>query len=645
MKKTNVGYQNLKSNFGENLLLAIMSKDVLSVDLFDTLLLRLVFKPVDIFKIIEEKSKQIGFFEARIDAELKARQAFNSRNIAEVSLEEIYEFLPIHYKHLMQEEIDTEIENIVLNNEIAALLNWASRMQKRIVFLSDMYLPEEALIKILDKFDFNFEYKLILSSSHRTSKADGSSYSLLKSLCGSPETILHIGDSEWSDIFMARKAGIEAFHYKRPADRLIDELALTTELASIVLENESIEFSRFLAIATIKRVNENWKPIELANFLGVWLLGPISISLLKWLEDDAITHKRKAVNFLGRDFFALYNLAKQYKYFDSSQIDLQYINASRRSWVFPFLPDSLSDEIFRDVEEIEVVNFLSMFSMSNAVRERIAKSLTIENISIVDRGNIQSVFSTYPEILNSLIEEQINLAEYWMRAGLLEIEPPVLADLGWSGSIVHSLNTYRIERGLVPADVKFFGHFASPLSLPLFQGFLLENSEPKDLYGVIHKHIDIFELMFTAQYPQVKRFKKIAETIVPELETLSLVEESRISQQQQIQEHADEFFTIAMQNGLVNFSKSFAQLQVHLSCQVLELKYSGDLKATNVLTSAFVGKGKQEVLNLDFKLRKKYLNYFRALVNLMHRREYNLILLKILTLARRFLTNLMRERK
>lgn len=639
MNKINTGYQNLKAIFGENLLLTIMNKDVLSVDLFDTLLLRLVFRPVDIFRIVEEKSNQMGFFEARIDAEINARQTFKSRNVPEVTLEEIYEFLPASYRNLMQDEIDTEIENIVLNPEIEALLKWTAKMQKKIIFLSDMYLPQEVLINIIDKFDFNFEYELILSSSHRTSKADGSSYSLLKSLCESTDSILHIGDSEWSDVLMAKNAGIDAYHYKRPADRLIEELGLTTELNPVILENESLEFSRFIAIATMKRISENWKPIELENFLGVWLLGPISIALLKWLEDDAIIQKQKSVNFLGRDFFALYNLAKQYDYFNGNQFQLHYVNASRRSWVFPFLPDSLSDEIFRDTEEIEVLSFLTMFSMSDDVRDKLARSLVANKVLIVNRDNILDVFSSFPEILDSLREEQNNLAKYWVKVGLLETEPPVLADLGWSGSIVQSLNSYRTEMGLAPAIVRFFGHFASPLSLPIYQGFLLENSEPQDLYMVIHKHIDIFELMFTAQYPQVKRFKEIADSVVPELESLSPIEETRISQQQIVQEHADEFFSIAMKSGVKYFSKSFAQQQVRLACQVLEIKYSEDLKNAKFLTSAFVGQGHQYVKKVEYKPGGKYLDYLQFLVVLLRRRKYKLILLKILIFAKRFLTN------
>ena len=47
--------------------------DVVSFDIFDTLLKRNVEEPTDIFKYVEKKYNRLGFFDERIEAENKAR--------------------------------------------------------------------------------------------------------------------------------------------------------------------------------------------------------------------------------------------------------------------------------------------------------------------------------------------------------------------------------------------------------------------------------------------------------------------------------------------------------------------------------------------------------------------------------------------
>ena len=631
--------------FGEDLLQKVIRKDVISVDLFDTLLLRLVHKPTDIFRVIEENFQKKGFWEARTSAEIKAREFSSSKNISEVTLEEIYTYIADEFKNLISEEIATEIENIVLNPEIAALLNWATMMQKKIVFLSDMYLPQETISKILKQFEFNFEFQLILSSHHRTSKADGTSYDLLKEISGSPNTILHIGDSEWSDVLMANKAGIDSFHYKRPGDRLIDELNLGKYFLEFTSNFQSLELSRFLAIATIKRIREGWRTITTEDFLGTWLLGPISIALLEWLESELTNQDKEHIYFLGRDFYGLHQVAKRHKYFAEGTMSLKYLNASRRSWVFPFLPNTLSDEVFRDSEYFEVRHFLSFFSLSEQHKDDIYVSLSEKKIHSVSRSNLSTVFSSYPSILNSLEEERKALVRYWEDMGLLDEAPPTLADLGWSGSIVNSLNSYRVSLGLRPAQAKFFGHFASSLPLENFNGFIIENSTPEDLYLALRKQIDAFELMFTGQYPQVKRFKEIGGSVVPEFEKLSPEEMSRISKQEMIQVSGDQFMSIAIDSGFEQWSIDFLQNQVRIVCLALDTKFPDIAYPGVTHTSAFIGAEGFEREISGTKRQKPMKSYLYVLSSLLRKRDFKSIIKKTKVLVIRLLANRKNDKK
>ena len=70
-----------------------MSYDVISIDIFDTLVLRKTYKPTDVFLFMDKwfmelSGRQFDFSHARIHAEATARKV---SKFEEVTLDEIYE--------------------------------------------------------------------------------------------------------------------------------------------------------------------------------------------------------------------------------------------------------------------------------------------------------------------------------------------------------------------------------------------------------------------------------------------------------------------------------------------------------------------------------------------------------------------------
>ena len=55
--------------------------DIVSFDIFDTLLKRNIENPTDVFRYMEKKYNKVGFFQKRIEAEQKARIKKTSREI------------------------------------------------------------------------------------------------------------------------------------------------------------------------------------------------------------------------------------------------------------------------------------------------------------------------------------------------------------------------------------------------------------------------------------------------------------------------------------------------------------------------------------------------------------------------------------
>lgn len=201
--------------------------ELISLDIFDTLLLRAVSKPDDIFVQLWRRLKNDSrvcditeeeFRKLRIEAERRARNKTESR---EVFLQDIYAQIPdflCRDKQWMQEqELACEAQYCYANPDMPGLLQQILQSGKRVVLLSDMYLNREQISCLLEhngiaprQFD-----SIIISCENNCSKQSGQLYRVLLDQYSDiqPERILHIGDNRNSDYEQAQQYGINAMHY------------------------------------------------------------------------------------------------------------------------------------------------------------------------------------------------------------------------------------------------------------------------------------------------------------------------------------------------------------------------------------------------------------------------------------------------
>lgn len=146
--------------------------DIVSFDIFDTLLKRNVKKPTDVFEYIEKKNNKTGFCEQRIAAEKRAR---TKKNGVEVTLSDIYAEMPYDFS---SEELEAEGELLIANDWILPVYKHALK-SKRVIITSDMYLPEEFICQILEREGLGGYEKLYLSSSVGKTKYSGELFELI----------------------------------------------------------------------------------------------------------------------------------------------------------------------------------------------------------------------------------------------------------------------------------------------------------------------------------------------------------------------------------------------------------------------------------------------------------------------------------
>ena len=193
----------------------IGDRKYVSFDIYDTLVIRPYVIPTDLFRHVESLYNREGFAESRVSAERTARR----KHTGEVTLDQIYDEIDPTYCDLMSVETDMEINVPVLNKKIIPIIDGLKKTGKKIILISDMYLPGGVLERLLERLGFDSYDRLYVSSESKKTKHTGELFDLvLRDLGIGQEDIFHIGDNRHSDHNVPKRMGIDSFLIERPID-------------------------------------------------------------------------------------------------------------------------------------------------------------------------------------------------------------------------------------------------------------------------------------------------------------------------------------------------------------------------------------------------------------------------------------------
>lgn len=203
----------------EQLAARLAAYDVVTFDVFDTLLLRPLARPEDAFYLLGARLGYPDLRRLRIQAEEEARRrkelAAGSR---EVTLEEIWAVLApetgLSPEEGMAAERKLESDLCRANPYFLPVVAALRRQGKTLAVLSDMYLEEETVAALLDRCGFGTFDACLVSGERGSSKSGGGLYRLARKLLGPGRACAHVGDDPWADQRQAEAAGWAAFPYK-----------------------------------------------------------------------------------------------------------------------------------------------------------------------------------------------------------------------------------------------------------------------------------------------------------------------------------------------------------------------------------------------------------------------------------------------
>ena len=319
----------------DDLKAAIAAHNVVSFDVFDTLLGRRVLQPKDIFSLVERDLAAIGRREpyAKLRAEAEKACGYGA------SLDDIYACL--HQMGVSEEdcrdwrsrELSWERAAVFPRRKMVEALQYAKALGKHVFLTSDMYLSENDMRMLLEHCGITGWDGLLISSRESAEKRDGTLFARLLERSGGG-SVLHIGDDAFRDGEMARKAGLDAWRIysgydllavssirsllAEPPKGLGDRLALGMMCAKLFEDPFALHETKGRVV------------LSQAEQIGYGFIGLWALSFMQWASVQVKHHKIEEFLFPSRDgflFFHMGQLMREYGYMPETA--LKYLKASR----------------------------------------------------------------------------------------------------------------------------------------------------------------------------------------------------------------------------------------------------------------------------------------------------------------------------
>lgn len=418
-----------------------LTNDVISFDVFDTLILRPFDSPESVFFLLGEIHKCPGFKRYRVLAEkLARREAMDKTGSNEVTLYDIYRkmqrFVILDIKTAVSVEIETELSLVFANPYMKNVFLQAKNLGKKIIAVSDMYLPCEVIEKMLSKCGYSGFDKIIVSNEYGKSKRSGELYEAVKQYCGENKKILHIGDNITADRTSAERQGIVTEFYRN---------VNATGNQYRAFEMTSLIGSAYRGIVNAKLQNGD-KGYSAFYEYGYAYAGFLALGYCNFIHDYVTSNNIDRILFLSRDGYilkqvydSLYSDSKtSYVYWSRSAATKLTVKRFRNELLLRYI----KYKIPRNMTVKEILTAMDLPQMG----EPLEKSGISQDDKLTQNNyeQIASVFMSNWNIVTSAYEESNRAARKYYENILEGCKSACVVDIGWAASGFSALR-YLVE--------------------------------------------------------------------------------------------------------------------------------------------------------------------------------------------------------
>ena len=309
--------------------------EVISFDIFDTLIMRNTLFPEDVFYIVESKVRNRGI--ALCD--LRNRRALAEQSIDCIS-PNIYQIYDAYQKRegftstikriLLDYELSVEKAVLIRREDIVQVMNYAVSNNKPVYLISDMYLPKELIEVILSELGIVGYRDILVSCDYHQTKYTGLYHTFMDLYPA--ESYLHIGDNAVADGFCAKSNGMDVYIIQS-ALALLEKSSYGFMLKKQLSLNERSMLGLLIAKifnSPFSLYGSDRRPyVDSIKDISYLYFAPVILKVMLWLMDKLLEGDYEKVLFSARDGFLIQELYDYMRLTRNGLPDSVYFQASR----------------------------------------------------------------------------------------------------------------------------------------------------------------------------------------------------------------------------------------------------------------------------------------------------------------------------
>ena len=391
-KKVSYDLKHLPGKKLQELLDEMDRAEVVSFDLFDTLVTRKVYSYTDVFELLElrlqEKEIVIPDFarlRLSVEKELSRKGAPGLEQIYEAVLRKAGgSFITASELAWMEWELDFSV--MTAREHVGNVFRRAVSDGKEVVIITDSYYSLTQIKEILLRFDLLGCSWVLVSCEYGISKTQGL-YQVLRSQYAE-EKILHIGDDEISDIETALAYEIDTYRVYSGAD-LFDALGCLGMEKNLCRTADRVKAGMFIAHLFNSpfwfETKDSLLSVPDAFEIGYLFCAPVITDFIMWMKEKTREQDYKQILFCARDGYLVGRLFRKV----SSRTKSVYFLASRtaavRAGVEKEEDIAYVDSMKYSGEPFEALKM--RFGITSADLKEVEKSKEILAKAAIQRGN------------------------------------------------------------------------------------------------------------------------------------------------------------------------------------------------------------------------------------------------------------------
>ena len=490
----------------------LASYDVVSFDIFDTLLLRGVRVPEDLFRVIGCETERPDFAQMRAEAE---QSCYRIRG-AGTAIQDIYALMARYTDLDAEEGIRTEFaferRFCHANPYMKDVYDRLRARGKRIILVSDMYWPETYLAELLRGCGYEGWEALFVSCDAGCAKGESLLQRAVRKQIGYRQRVIHVGDSAASDEEASVRAGWDSLLYQS-----------CREHSAVFYEDVPDSIPLSVAEAIWRNTLHNGLKTYTRGYEHGFLYGGMMVlGFCGWIQRYCEENEMDRILFLARDMEIFYRVYE--KHF--GKIPASYVAVSRNA-VLELNADREPQSRFR--HHMHPLMQSGDIAVGEALRrggmEFLALHLEEEGLAADDLldeetcARLNALFLRHREEEAERLAEAVRAAGQYFREELNGSRRVCLAELGWSGTVPLALKTFleRMDFGLQKTDILMLGasggsRAADLLTAGSMKAYLFSANKNRDLLindltqeGIAA--LMCMEAMFTAEEGTLLRYE------------------------------------------------------------------------------------------------------------------------------------------